>query len=255
MRVFLKRRDMPQRAVCVSRRQEGLDGVTMKPEMVVSDGPVGQHLLSFSEKRRPFGRIFDGSAESACHFRAAQLRSGFAADRQGFAQHGRRIVVPALVKQNPRLHFDRLRFEAPCLQLARETHRPLDIGLHRLVLAELIACENAHRFAEHFRAGLPDQRRRPGRLVAIRFRKPGLVEIKSAEADHRSIRDLDTPETVLAAQGHAAAEVFERRPHPPLGIRRVSKTAERARLRLGRSRSPRLDQAAVVLLPATINLP
>ena len=55
---------------------------------------------------------------------------------------------------------------------------------------------------------------------------------------------------MLAAQRNAPAEVFKRGAHPALSLGGVGKAAERARLRIGGARAPRVGETSLMLFPA-----
>lgn len=139
------------------------------------------------------------------------------------------------MKQNSRLLLEGLRLKASRVELAGERQRPLEIALHGLEFAHVATRESAHEFAQHFRARLPDERRGARGFVAVRPRLASLVEVKAAEADHRSVRHLNSAKTVLPAQRYALAEIAERRTHPALSIGCIGEAAERASFRLGRA--------------------
>jgi hypothetical protein len=102
--------------------------------------------------------------------------------------------------------------------------------------------------------GWPTQRRRAGSGVAVLPRLARLAEIEAAGPDQGAVRHLDAAEAVLAAERDAAAELLEGCTHPALRIGGVREPAERAGLGFGRVGAPRVAEAALVLLPATIDV-
>src|ERR1700730_11988076 len=222
--------------------------------MVGSDGAAAEHLLAFREKRRAFCRVLHRAAQRAGDLGPAELGSSVLADRERLAQQHGAFGAATGIEQHARLHLEALRFEAPSAELAGEPHHPLEIALHRVVIGELIAGEDAHRLSEQLGAWLPDQRGGPSRRVTVLARLTSLVEIDAAEPHHRAIRHLDAAEAVLLAERDTPAEIVEGGPHPALGVGRIRQPAERAGLRLRRAGAPRIAEAALVLLAATVDV-
>jgi hypothetical protein len=81
-----------------------------------------------------------------------------------------------------------------------------------------------------------------------------LVEVNAAESHHGAVRHLDAAESVLAAEVDASAEVREGGAHATLRIGRIRQPAKCARFRFGRAQAPRIREAKLMLLSATVDL-
>ena len=142
--------------------------------------------------------VGDGTAQGAGDLWPAELRSSFSANRQRLSQHFGGFRASASIKQNPSLQFESLRLEAPCAKLPGKTQRSIQVALHQIEVAVLIAGEHTQGFAEQFGAGLSDKRCGAGSSVAVLFCLPYLIEIDATEPNHGAVGHFDATEIRVA---------------------------------------------------------
>jgi hypothetical protein len=160
----------------------------------------------------------------------------------------------AIFKGDAGLHFKRLRFEPPRSQLAAQPRLTLEMDLHGVVFAKLVAGIYIQILGEQFGAGLADQDCGPHRGAGIVARLSRFIEIDATEPNHRAVGHFDAAESVLLAERNAATEEFECTAHLALRIRCVRKPTERARLCFRRARVLCKAEATLVLLAATVDV-
>src|SRR6202022_4736089 len=90
----------------------------------------------------------------------------------------------------------------------------IQVALHQIEVAVLIAGERTHGFAQQFGAGLSYKCGGASSSVAVFFCLRHLIEIDAAEPNHRAVGHFDAAESVLLAQRDAAPEAIKR-PGPP----------------------------------------
>ena len=139
-------------------------------------------------------------------------------------------------------------------QLADEPGLAFEVDLHFVICAELVAGKHPDRLTEHLRTGLADQHGRSHCGSAVIARLAGLVEVDTTKAHHGAVCHFDAAESMLAAQLDTAAEMGESAAHTALRIRGVGQSAKCPRLRLRRSRAPRIGEPAFVLLATGVYL-
>ena len=205
----------------------------------MSDRTSAKHFLAFSQECGPLSRIVHGAAQGAGDLWPAELRSCFSADRQRLSQHFGSFGASAGVKQNSSLHFESLRLESPRAKLSSKPHRSVQVALHQIEVAVLVASEHAHGFAQQFGAWLSNKCGGASSSVAILFCLRYLIEIDAAEPNHRAVGHFDAAESVLLAQRYAATEVIKRTAHFALSIGCVCKPAESACFCFRRARASR----------------
>ena len=106
------------------------------------------------------------------------------------------------------MHFKPLRFEPPRSQLTAEPHLTLEMDLHGVVFAKLVAGIYIQILGEQFGAGLADQGCGPHRGASVVARLSRFIEIDATESNHRAIRYFDAAKAVLAAERNAATSSF-----------------------------------------------
>ena len=89
--------------------------------------------------------------------RPGKLHADIATHRERLAQHLSGFRCAASVKEDAGLHFKPLRFEPPRSQLTAEPHLTLEMDLHGVVFAKLVAGIYIQILGEQFGAGLADQ--------------------------------------------------------------------------------------------------
>src|SRR5580704_1685889 len=179
----------------------------------MADSASAKHFLAFGKQRRALRRVGHGTAQGAGDLWPAELRSCFSANRQRLSQHFGSFCASAGVKQNPSLHFEPLRLEPPRAKLSGKPHRSIQVALHQIEVAVLIASEHAHGFAQQFGAGLSYKCGGTSSSVAVLFCLRHLIEINSTEPDHGAVGHFDAAESVLLTEPYAATEVIKRTAH------------------------------------------
>ncbi len=220
----------------------------------MSDRPSAKHFLAFCKQRRALRGVGHGTAQGAGDLWPAELRSCFSANRQRLSQHFRSFRASAGVKQNPSLHFKSLRLEPPRAKLSGKPHRSIQVALHQIEVAMLIAGERTHGLAQQLGARLSNKCGGASSSVAVFFCLRHFIEIDATESNHRAVGHFDAAESVLLAQRDAATEVIKRTAHLTLSIRCVCKPTKRARFSFRRARALRKAEASLVLLAATVNV-
>src|SRR3984893_16689441 len=218
------------------------------------DSASAKHVLAFGKQRRALRRVGHGTAQGAGDLWPAELRSSFSANRQRLSQHFGSFRASASVKQNPSLQFKSLRLEPARTKLSGKPHRSIQVALHQIEVAVLIAGERTHGVAQQLGAGLSYKCGGASSSVAVFFCLRHLIEIDATEPNHRAVGHFDAAESVLLAQRDAATEVIKRTAHLALSIRCVCKPTESARLCFRRARALRKAEASLVLLAATVDV-
>ena len=162
------------------------------------DSASAKHLLAFGKQRRALRPVGDGTAQRAGDLWPAELRSCFSANRQRLSQHFGSFGASAGIKQNPRPHFESLCLEAPRAKLSGKTQRSIQVALHQIEVAVLIAGEHTQGFTEQFGARLSDKRSGAGSRVAVLFCLPYLIEIDATEPNHGAVGYFDAAEIRVA---------------------------------------------------------
>ena len=93
-------------------------------------------------------------------FGPSELHSCFSADRQRLSQHFGSFRASAGVKQNPSLQFEYSRLEPPRAKLSGKPHHSIQVALHQIEVAVLIAGERTQGQRQSVRRGAVLQVRR-----------------------------------------------------------------------------------------------